>query len=206
MLIERWLYNVNYIYCEHHRQGSDSAPHGARDLRYTDWWKPSIQSDALDLCIGDFVGQGRRLRYCGIANAILSRTAEWSYEEEQLGTQYDKALSDFKKKALERRPPSWWAIWISAQLIVSTSAFMGFMVSFNTPTIGLGCRSFMILLWWILSSVSWIVQFFYQEPPRYTLVVTIPFNSFSATLLFIIMLFQVRVPHAHSHEIAVSHA
>lgn len=95
------------------------------------------------------------------------------------------------RKFLVTRPWSWWIIWLAAQYMVSISAWMAFMVSFNTPTIGLGCRSFVAFLWWMLSSVSWILQAIFQEPPPWTRRVSIPFNAASTIALFIIMMLQV---------------
>ena len=161
-----------------------------------EWWDTN---STMDLLIGDFVGQGRRLRYCGIANAMLTKTKPWTHlplpsdpipDPVDIQRKYNNKEDDFGKLLIER-PLSWWIIWLSAQILVSINSFMAFTISFNTPTVGLGCRSFLVFIWWLLSSVSWVLQAIKQEPPPWTRRLSIPVNATSTALLLLIMMLQV---------------
>lgn len=193
VLIERWMYNVNYVlrnrYPEIQRHEEDDS------LDYTSWWRPGCHTH---LTIGEFVGQGRVLRYSGIANGMLELTASWTAygidsDYTEIESHYRSKVVGFRKNRLIVRPTTWWFIWIAAQFGVSVSASMAFMVSFNTPTVGLGCRSFLDMLWWIFSSISWISLAIFQEPPRITRYITGFFNFCSVVVLNFIMFFQVSI-------------
>ncbi|KAK4984754.1 hypothetical protein LTR66_008388 [Elasticomyces elasticus] len=184
VLIERWLYDVNHVLRSRH-----AGMQCADGMTYATRWRPGLGQ--LDLVIGSFVGQGRRLRYCGIANAILEITENVKFhEDDDILKQYHSRVVNLRG-ILVRRPLSWWTIWLAAEFMVSMAAWMAFMVSFRTPTVGLGCRSLMAMLWWIFSTLPWILQAFLQEPPRWTLWITIPLNTMSVIFLFMVMLFQV---------------
>ena len=68
---------------------------------------------------------------------------------------------------------------------------MAFIVSFNTPTIGLGCRSLLYMIWFLLISISWVVLLFWQEPYRWLQKLMLVPNLLSVVFLFLIMVFQV---------------
>lgn len=189
------MYNVNYV-LRTRRHSSIDRDDKDKVIHPTTWWNTSADPDLL---IGEFVGQGRRLRYCGIANAMLTVTKPWKHtplpadpfpDSSVIKSNYTHAVSGFRE-VLVKRPLSWWIIWLAAEYMVSISAWMAFTVSFNTPTVGLGCRSFVCLLWWILSSVSWVLQAIEQEPPPWTRRISIPVNTASTFLLILIMILQV---------------
>jgi hypothetical protein len=64
----RWLYNMLAV-----REWSASQGEG----NYY-WWHPELEDTAEPLMkaleVGDFIGQGRRLQYCGLTHAILKAT------------------------------------------------------------------------------------------------------------------------------------
>ena len=103
---------------------------------------------------------------------------------------YDSLAEDFEED-LTHRPTSWWICWACGGIFVSASVFMAIMVSFNTPTIGLGCRSLTWLMFWLLSSISWFCQALFQEPPRFVRYVSISFNTVAFFMLLVIMLAHV---------------
>ena len=70
------------------------------------------QRQAFD--IGRFVGQGRYLRYCGVANAALVQLEHAGRNLERLDLDNPAAF----ERHLTRRPSSWWITAICSQLIV----------------------------------------------------------------------------------------
>lgn len=154
VLIERWMFNIDVLF-EH---GVEAwvpwrAPDGTHDGDDTD-----------DFEIGDFMGQGRTLRYCGVTDTVLDKIANRGKAPINLLAFAD--MADFQRfqKSLTTRPTGWYVIWIISQFVVSTSFGMAFMVSFNTPTVGLGCRSLMYVIWYALTLPSWILLGIQQEP------------------------------------------
>jgi len=238
------------------------------------WW--SEYTTSVELKIGEFVGQGRRLRHCGVTNTVLDRLehppppyengdgdmefmgrmisldegpvevngiilAELNGRENTNGSRdgllevqckkkipsrWHRMVCNFKsaspnpfitvrridpwqfgyeddirlyehlshnlEKDLVKRPKSWWVCWMSGGVIVGISLSMAIMISFTTPTVGIGCRTLLWLVFWLLSSVSWIIQAIFQEPPKEIRWVSITINTFSFLSLLIIMLLQVR--------------
>ena len=116
-----------------------------------------------------FIGQGRQLGYCGLAEAV---TSHWRTE---LGTARDDngevaarkketnltrltsrslvAIGEAAAAAVTdcsaRRPLAWWFIWLFSWLLVGWQVGFAYMISHNTPSIGFGCRSGLLrrLLW-----------------------------------------------------------
>jgi hypothetical protein len=87
---------------------------------------------------------------------------------------------------------SWWLAWMASQFIISIAVFTAFLIAFNTPTIGLGCRSFFYIIQWTLTSVTWVIQGIYHDPPEWVRCISLVFNTLSAMLLMLLMIFQVR--------------
>jgi hypothetical protein len=171
-LIERWLYNVDQIV--------NTEPGDQLNL-----WRRTTKTTSFS--IGQFVGQGRRLRYCGVANAVLSKIA--NFEEPDHLLLKLNSDHDFEDK-LTTRPWSWWFIWILSQILVTIAFATAFVVSFNTPTIGLGCRSLLYLIWFLVSSVAWAILGCRQEPNQLLRAISWTMNAFAACALFLIMGFQ----------------
>lgn len=155
VLIERWMFNVDLLFEQ-----------GVRG--WEPWRAPDGGShngdDTGDFEIGDFMGQGRTLRYCGVTDTVLDKIANRGRAPINLLAFVDK--QDFLRfqKSLTTRPTGWYVVWIISQFVVSTSFGMAFMVSFNTPTVGLGCRSLMYVIWYALTLPSWILLGIQQEP------------------------------------------
>ena len=184
VLINRWLYNNEAIYtCL-----PNSEP---------DWWHPPskkwhVQGSNIDLTVNDFIGQGRRLRYCGVTSALLEIVENDPYTAVSglsFPNYHDKVSQRFQH-TLTKRPISWWVICGVMHFFVTQQIFLAFVIAFNTPTIGLGCRSILYLLYFFLGGVTSTVQILYQEPPPWTRHITIPINALNTLLLFTIMLLQ----------------
>lgn len=76
-------------------------------------------------------------------------------------------------------------------VIMSTSFGMAFIVSFRTPTVGLGCRSLIYMIFYLLSLCSFVALRFQQEPHRKPKLALIFPNTCAALTLMLIMGFQV---------------
>ena len=206
ILIERWLYNVDQILDpDRHRNpplqvngtnganGANAIPLANRGQSSSPlFWQPKLQerpATQIELVIGDFIGQGRRLQYCGLAHAVMALEAK--HEDVARRAPEDLGGPDGLKAVIFKRPKRWFVIWIVSLIIVSISFGMAFMVSFKTPTIGLGCRSLMYLLFYVLSLVSWVLQIL----PRWFLFVTRPVaivtNTGAMLAILLVMIFQI---------------
>lgn len=146
------------------------------------WWG---YRDTCELVVGDYVGQGRFLGYCGMGHYLLRY-----FEKIHLGNA-EIAPTNLREQ-ITRRPQSWWLAWIASQLIMSIAIFTAFLIAFNTPTIGLGCRSFFYVIQWTLMSVTWVIQGIWHYPPEWVRCISLIVNTLSAILLMLLMIFQVR--------------
>ncbi|KAK8009922.1 hypothetical protein PG990_008887 [Apiospora arundinis] len=166
-LIERWLFNVDKLFDQQLQQPLQQPapiPNHWRGRRAGDPQRTDAD-DVEDFHIGEFLGQGRRLRYCGVADTVLSRISNPKRAVLNLPDLVsDPADHDNFRRNLVTRPWGWVGTWLAAQGIVSIGFTMAFMVSFNTPTVGLGCRSLAYLVWWVCTLPSWVVLGIWQEP------------------------------------------
>ncbi len=181
ILMERWLYNVDQVL-----YGPDGP--GLRAGRPERYWDSDVREEELSrFSIGDFVGQGRRIHYCGVTNAVLLRA--------QVRTSHPQHLAGEPfRKALINRPLSWYIVWMFGGLAICVSFGTAFVVSFNTPTIGLGCRTLLYMVYFLLGLVSWIVQvctFNRQDPPLPVRGIVFTSNALATLCLFLIMFFHV---------------
>jgi hypothetical protein len=58
----------------------------------------------------------------------------------------------------KHRPTPWQILAVTSLAIVWLEIGMAIMISYNTPTVGLACRSGSYILYGILSSLTWFVQ------------------------------------------------
>ena len=107
--------------------------------------------------LGPYVGQGRSASYLGLCNALII-----AYE-----AQHKRACAPMNSysmfKLITSRPSLWWAMLIISQFIVFSTYVAGFLISFHTGTVGLGCRSFAYTIWWIFTHGTLPVQLL---PPK----------------------------------------
>lgn len=159
----------------------------------TEQWRPDEGTGVPKLKpfdIGEYVGQGRRLRYCAITDTILEQIK--TTDIASIACPKPSAALEFKAK-LTSRPKGWsgwYATWVLSYFIVTTAVFCAFTISFRTPTIGLGCRSFAYLIWWTFGSISWIILGARQEPESWLRRLSNVANFLSALVLFTTMLIQ----------------
>jgi hypothetical protein len=132
-----------------------------------------------DFLIGEFIGQGRQLVYCGLTFTTINAAQKL---KTPLGNDLEhyKILADRVMVALGprgRRPSSWFAAAIVTLLLVWTSVLTSFLVAFVTPTYGFGCWSACIPVYGILSSFTWVYHFFKKDPGPVTSYICHAFNT-----------------------------
>lgn len=187
VLIERWLFNIDVLFCRTTYPG-----YPINRNRPIQWRKRKTKEDTddfSDFSIGEFVGQGRRLRYCAVADTVLDMRQD--REKNSVRDLPNATDAEEFRLSLTIRPIGWYVVWSFSQLLVGLAYATAFIVSFETPTKGLGCRSFAYTLWYGISVASWLFILFCQEPP-FALRFVSWFSNAAATLaLFTIMGLQV---------------
>lgn len=193
-MIERWLFNVDCVF------RSASLWHAPK-TDSTEAEVSAARDQLVPFKIGEFLGQGRRLRYCGVTDTVLKYISEGvakdgglplpeiTEQAEANKPQGAKTFHEFQN-ALKTRPLKWYSVWIASQLIVMTCFGMAFMVSFNTPTVGFGCRSMVYLMWYLLTLPSSIYLLFRQEPWKGLRTLALLLNILPVLAIFVIMLMQ----------------
>ncbi|KAH7487449.1 Uncharacterized protein HZ326_22694 [Fusarium oxysporum f. sp. albedinis] len=177
-LISRWLYNVEAV--------KTWASEPVNDPNNIEWWQDNTEIPQA-LKIDVFIGQGRKIQFCGLPHALLETSATVDFHTE-------KDLSGCAERAANRlkgwKPKAWYVVAILSFLLVWCAIMSAFVVSFTAPTIGLGCRSLTYLLFGAFSSVSWVIQFS-KRPPQWALWVSYISNTLAILTLLVVIVFQV---------------
>ncbi|KAK3326807.1 hypothetical protein B0H66DRAFT_581114 [Apodospora peruviana] len=152
--------------------------------------------------IGEFIGQGRRLGYNGFAYAVLGSVYAGSGDQRRmrpLGSvteakaPKDMAVcaKDWLRTGRKRlRPGSWWLLAFTSLALVWLFVGMAIMMSYNTPTVGLACRSGVYLLYGLLSTFTWVVRLFpASNYPRFWLKVVCHCVNVLTTLVLFFTVF-----------------
>jgi hypothetical protein len=122
--------------------------------------------------IGHFIGQGRRIQFCGLSWAVMEEVGPLRrlFEPDEPGAaqlpplappaHYDTCARRVRERLGKRPPSSWYVTAIVGLILVWVSIGMAILLAYSTPTIGIGCWSGSFLIYGALSSISWAVQFF----------------------------------------------
>ncbi|KAK4445168.1 hypothetical protein QBC34DRAFT_358660 [Podospora aff. communis PSN243] len=149
-LMSRWLFNVEAV-----RKWKMA---GADPATKIEWWKDSVPTHFK---LRDFVGQGRRMHYCGLAHATMFCVTDPKHIDDSNGLdEYDVLAQQVIEKLNGRRPGLWFSSAVRAFLLVWLQIFMSFLVAITSPTAGIGCWSGSIMLFGVLTSFSWFVSLF----------------------------------------------
>ncbi|KAH7408076.1 hypothetical protein DE146DRAFT_361438 [Phaeosphaeria sp. MPI-PUGE-AT-0046c] len=172
-LLSRWLYNVNVV------KSWDEDGRPRRPLRW--WIPPSMTSQSSNrngnvdnpFQLGPFIGQGRKLQACCLSSVLMEVGDQLQTERRRnlkdydTSTPYNDGARKVRNGLVAHPPSSWYKIAVIGLLLVWTSITMALLLAYNTPTIGLGCWSGSFLLFGILSSLTWMLQFIRpQRPPE----------------------------------------
>jgi hypothetical protein len=206
--MSRWLYTVDAIWewseplgqqpqlapqqiqpapqLQQTTQAQQIQPTSQPEALNISWWSPTI-NDLGCFKVGDFIGQGRRMEYCGLTEAVVTCTnPEISNGRPFVNWTRDKPRELAKKIStrLDRRrlPTSWSLTAAVCLVIVLADTLMAFMSDFITPPVGLGCWSFSVMMYAITSSVSWFLQF-WKHPPTWLRVISHVFNTLAILCL-----------------------
>ena len=92
-----------------------------------------------------------------------------------------------------RRSLAWWFIWFFSWLLVGWQVGFAYMISHNTPSIGFGCRSGSYVVYFGLSSLTWLLQPLpaYRNPSDTARRVCHVLNTVSLLCLVFIVFAQV---------------
>jgi hypothetical protein len=157
--------------------------------------------------IGEFVGQGRRLGYNGFAYAVLGSVYVGSGDMRRMrplglvtNTKTENMAMDAKDRLTtgRLRPGSWWLLAFTSLALVWLEIGMAVMMSYNTPTVGLACRSSVYLLYGLLSTFTWVVRLFpaSNSPGAGLKILCHCVNVFATLVLFFAVFATVSWPHS----------
>lgn len=121
------------------------------------WNQHGTQQASFDRYVSHFIGQGRRIGYNGLAYAVLISIYDNSGDSrlmQKLSTIVDQTTMHLNGP----RPRSWWVISLVSLALVWLQIGMALMISYNIPTVGIGCRSASYLIYGVLSSLPWLIH------------------------------------------------
>jgi len=157
--------------------------------------------------IGEFVGQGRRLGYHGFAYAVLGSVYVKFGDRRRMRpldsvpdvkTENMVMCARARLTANRLRPGSWWLLAFTSLALVWLEIGMAVMMSYNTPTVGLACRSSVYLLYGLLSTFTWVVRLFPASnyPRDWLKIVCHCVNVLATLVLFFNIFATVSWPHS----------
>lgn len=174
-LIARWMWNVNAMRRWQTMPSSSEPPPDEPD-----WWcqdkedqsakhmgqyEDVAQKYCFSQDITDFVGQGRQIGYNGLAFAVLVSVYDGSHDGRRV-RKLDEIVDNTMRYLDGRRPASWWALSLTSLALVWLEIGMAVMISYNIPTVGVGCRSMSYLIYCGLSTLPWLINVFpWRKPP-----------------------------------------
>ena len=193
-MISRWLYNVDAV-TKWAAEPWDDPQSNPRTFDIK-WWDLDVKLDE-DLRVGEFIGQGRQIQFCGLPHAFL----EASKRPFDFRRATESDIEECARKTAELldgwKPRAWYVVSMSSFLLVWCAIMSAFVVSFNSPTVGFGCRTFVYLLFGAFSSVSWCIQFS-KRPPEWALWISYIFNALAIMTLLVVVIFQASHPYIDS--------
>jgi hypothetical protein len=158
-------------------------------------WGGVDSLDPFNIEIGEFNGQGRRLGYNGFAYTVLGSVYQGYGDQKKMrplasvtdGKAQSMAVSAKARLTTERlRPGSWWLLAFTSLALVWLDTGMAIMMSYNTPTVGLSCRSGVYILYGLLSTFTWVVRLFPASnyPRDWLKILCHCINVFATVVLF----------------------
>ncbi|KAM0435839.1 hypothetical protein ACHAPT_002730 [Fusarium lateritium] len=161
-LMSRWLFNVDAVLT------SAEAANGGNlnNMQPPEWWSRSRQKNHLEVFkIKEFIGQGRKIKYCGLADATIRAQKAHSLGS-NLG-EYALCADTLMNDLNGARPTQWYITAFTSLFLVVFEVMMAFLIAFCTPTFGLGCWSGSLLLYGLLSTVTWVYHLFVKTPGKW---------------------------------------
>jgi hypothetical protein len=145
------------------------------------------------------------MQYCGLVAAVLEESNPPNINDHDMKS-YNALANKVIARLGQRRPKQWYAISTLSFLMVWSQILMASMISYNTPTVGLGCWTSGNLIYGILSSVSWVVQLCVKKPGEHVRAACHVFNFLALSFLITFVILVVRMLHTlsrlHTNPIA----
>jgi hypothetical protein len=197
-LMSRWLYNVEAIRIYYESSSAVSPPSGETSSPPgIKWWKPEGYNDESlkdkpGFEIGDFIRQGRRMQSSRPTAATMEIVVDPRDIEHRDINPYNAIAKEVIVRSKGWCPTQWYATAVLSLSMVWSQILMATMISYNTPTMGLGCWTAGHLTYGALSSVSWIVQMFTKKPRLYVRIACHVVNALALCFLITIVILVVR--------------
>ncbi|KAJ4314006.1 hypothetical protein N0V84_009113 [Fusarium piperis] len=171
-LMSRWLFNVDAVLNSAQAAGAD-----LNNMQTPLWWSRSRPAADLEVFqIQEFIGQGRKIKYCGLADAVI-RERKFPLGDDL--DQYELCAQAVMRHLDGIRPTQWWVTAVASLFLVVFEVMMAFLIAFCTPTFGLGCWSGGLLLYGVLSTVTWVIHLFFKAPGKLVQFICSCFNLIS---------------------------
>ncbi|KAH8587272.1 hypothetical protein B0O99DRAFT_694636 [Bisporella sp. PMI_857] len=135
-------------------QHNDIEPQRFQDSTKPHWWAQTNEQQSernSEFPLGEFIGQGREIGFNGLADAVAHGIRNGPRDDSLL-------CAECTEQRLRSRPGSWWWLSLLSLLIVWLEISMAFMISYNIPTVGVGCRSGSYLIYGCLSTIPWLIN------------------------------------------------
>ncbi|KAK4227131.1 hypothetical protein QBC38DRAFT_499666 [Podospora fimiseda] len=156
--MSRWLYNVDVV---------RRAAMGTGSLN---WWPggdpegpnndPPEPQPGMDE-VGEFIGQGRVLSYCGLTDAVIEATRRENVLESWQPEMTNTIPNDIIERlsSPRKRPWAWHIITLLCLTLVWIDVVWAAWADFITPTFGPGCWSLAFIFYGFFSSITWVTQY-----------------------------------------------
>lgn len=97
--------------------------------RGIEWWTTATRIP-LTLQVGTFIGQGRRIQFCGIPHAFLKATRKAEFSEAN-PTELDRYAMAIAEELRGGKPRAWYVVAVTSFFLVWTAIMSGFIVCFT---------------------------------------------------------------------------
>jgi len=193
--MSRWLYNVGVV---------RTTALGRGDLNL---WSGEDIEDLQG--IGNFIGQGRVLSYCGLPYAVIEETRGRGLLENWQADMGNDTIPNAvinKLSSPRERPWAWHIITLLCLTLVWIDVVWAAWADFITPTFGPGCWSLAFIFYGFFSTVTWVTQYRPLNPRRrisrifrrLTTVVSHFFNTLAVSYMVLMLIVFVSGPIAMS--------
>ena len=142
----------------------------------------------------NFIGQGRKIGYNGLAFAVLCAIEKTPEDDDSRVETITRETKDLFSQHTQRPPQSWWVIAVVTEMIVLTEVGMAVMMSSTVPTVGVGCRSGLYIAYGLLSTFVWLLHLFpwFRRQERWASFVGLALCLLATLCLLVITFASVR--------------
>jgi len=188
--IHRWLWNVRAVQAwERDRDAVPSLRNATTQQQHAPYWwteerellaiaarrnedrEPGHECTPRSKCeLSTFIGQGRHMGYFGLALCVAKAKAGSEKKHTGDGNGWEMQLEemvDATRGHLDAKPPlAWRLLSVTALALVWWELGMGMTISYNIPTVGVGCRFGSYLVYGALSTIPWFAHVYRYLGPQ----------------------------------------